>query len=91
MRGTPAVQLVQSAHTAFQNSLIVFHPVDALVFRRLVFEAQDGIPRRIVQAPAETVGKAFEIAVERRAALDVDDVDLLGSVVKLCLPTKICI
>ncbi|WP_303997155.1 hypothetical protein, partial [Desulfovibrio piger] len=52
--------------------------MDALVFRRLVFEAQDGIPRRIVQAPAETVGKAFEIAVERRAALDVDDVDLLG-------------
>ena len=48
MRGTPAAQLVQRSHTAFQNSLIVFHPVDALVFRRLVFEAQDGIPRRIV-------------------------------------------
>lgn len=78
MHGTPAAQLVQRAHTAFQNSLIVLHPVDALVFRRLVFEAQDGIPRRIVQAPAKTVGKAFEIAVERRAALDVDDVDLLG-------------
>ena len=35
-------------------------------------------PRRIVQAPAKTVGKAFEIAVERRAALDMDDVDLPG-------------